>query len=139
MTSPSINFASPQLITVPQIGESRLGYISVVEHKQVAPFEIRRVYWTYFTPHDVMRGGHAHKELQQLIFAVSGQITLNVTDRELKKYTFNLTTPNVGLYLPPMCWRDLQFSHNAVLLCLASLEYAESDYIRTYEEFIRCR
>jgi hypothetical protein len=128
----------PKLVTLPQIGDSRLGYISVVEHEQFAPFAIRRVYWTYYTPQAVQRGGHAHKQLQQLIFAVSGQITIDVTDRNLQHHSFELTSPNVGIYVPPMCWRNLRFSHNAVLLCMASMEFSESDYIRTYEEFVKC-
>ena len=93
------NDICPKLVTLPQIGNSQLGYISIVEHVQDAPFAIRRVYWTYYTPQDVMRGGHAHRELQQLIFAVSGQIAINVTDRELNRHSYNLTVPNVGIYI----------------------------------------
>lgn len=128
----------PHWITVPQIGDSQLGYISVAEFGKQVPFEIRRVYWTYYTPNDVLRGGHAHRELHQLIFAVSGHIEINVVDRHLERHTFQLDRPSEGVYVPPMCWRDLRFSHSAVLLCLASSEYNEADYFRTFAEFEAC-
>ncbi|HBB25802.1 MAG TPA: dTDP-6-deoxy-3,4-keto-hexulose isomerase [Bacteroidetes bacterium] len=128
-------FSTPSLIVVPQIGSSRLGYISVAEAGSQVPFEIRRVYWTYYTPNDVQRGGHAHRELEQLIFAVAGTITFNVIDRFGDQQTIVLDKPEVGLYIPPLTWRDIRFSHNAVLLCLASEVYTVDDYIRTIDEF----
>ena len=99
------------------------------------PFEVKRVYWTYYTPNEVLRGGHAHKRLEQMIFAVSGRIVFRVEDRFGAKYVFELEKPNIGLYIPPYTWRDIQFSHSAVLLCLASTHYEETDYIRDYEEY----
>ncbi len=125
---------SPYIIEFPKIGESKLGYISIAE-KQDLPFGIKRVYWTYFTPNDVRRGGHAHKILNQLIFAVSGDITFMTEDLDSNKETFVLDNPNKGLFIPEKIWRDIKFSHNAVLLCLASEPYDEEDYIRNYEEF----
>ncbi|KFC23525.1 sugar 3,4-ketoisomerase [Epilithonimonas lactis] len=125
----------PQIITFDNIGSSALGYISVAEEQKNVPFDIKRVYWTYYTPQDVIRGGHAHKKLQQVIFAVSGTITFNTEDKEGKKETFILDHPTKGLYLPKLIWRDIKFSHNAVLLCLASELYEESDYFRDFAEF----
>ena len=127
--------SSPSLIVVPQIGSSRLGYISVAEAGSLVPFEIRRVYWTYYTPNDVQRGGHAHRELEQLTFALAGTITFNVINRFGDQQTIVLDKPEVGLYIPPLTWRDIRFSHNAVLLCLASEVYTIDDYIRTIDEF----
>jgi dTDP-4-dehydrorhamnose 3,5-epimerase-like enzyme len=112
-----------------------LGYITVAEYQKNIPFDIKRVYWTYFTPNDVLRGGHAHKKLNQVIFAVSGIITFTTEDLQGNKETFVLDTPNKGLFLPEKYWRDIQFSHNAVLLCLASEVYTAEDYIRDYDEF----
>lgn len=125
----------PQIITFDKIGSSQLGYITIAEAQKNVPFDIQRVYWTYFTPHDVTRGGHAHKELQQIIFAVSGIITFNTEDKDGNKETFILDHPTKGLYIPKLVWRDIQFSHNAVLLCLASEIYDEEDYFRDYESF----
>ena len=117
------------------IGNAELGYISVAEEVKNIPFSIKRVYWTYYTPQNVIRGGHAHRELEQLIVSVSGKIVFNVEDIESNKFNFVLDQPNLGLYLPPLTWRDIQFSHNAVLLCLSSDVFTEADYIRTYDEF----
>ena len=126
----------PTFIEFPSIGNSSEGYISVAEIEKNVPFDIKRVYWTYFTPQNVMRGFHAHKELQQLIFAVCGKIIFKTEDKQGTKKNFILDQPHIGLYLPPTTWREIQFSHNAVLLCLASDLFTEKDYIRHYEDFI---
>jgi dTDP-4-dehydrorhamnose 3,5-epimerase-like enzyme len=128
-------YQTPRLISFPSIGSSSEGYISVAEVEKNIPFEIKRVYWTYFTPQNVIRGYHAHKALQQMIFAVSGRISFKTEDAEGKEETFILEEPKVGLYIPPLVWREITFSHNAVLLCLASCEYDESDYFRKYDDF----
>ncbi len=126
---------TPEILIFDKIGSSGLGYITVAEAQKNIPFEIKRVYWTYYTPDEVVRGGHAHKNLEQVIFAVSGTITFNIENQKGEKKTFVLDHPSKGLYLPKLIWRDIQFSHNAVLLCLASEVYLESDYFRDYEEF----
>lgn len=125
----------PKLIEFPKIGDPKLGYISIAEHGVNIDFNIKRVYWTYYTPNDVIRGGHAHRELEQLIFALSGNIEFNTEDLYGNKQKFILNRPNLGLYLPKLIWRDIVFSHNAVLLCLASEIYKEEDYFRDYEDF----
>lgn len=127
----------PELREFSPIGSPALGYITVGESNINIPFDIKRVYWTYYTPNDVSRGGHAHKKLEQMIFAVSGRIIFNTEDRYGNKKKFELEKPHIGLYIPPYTWRDIQFSHSAVLLCLASKCYEESDYIRDYEEFLQ--
>jgi dTDP-4-dehydrorhamnose 3,5-epimerase-like enzyme len=124
----------PSLIEFPKIGASHLGYISVAQKRDL-PFEIKRVYWTYFTPDSVIRGHHAHRDLEQLIFATSGQIEFTLEDTSGTKTRYNLDSPTVGLFIPRLYWRTIKFSHNAVLMCLASMEYDEQDYIRSYEEF----
>ena len=126
----------PELIQLRKIGKPSLGYISVVENNDNIPFEIKRVYWTYFTPNHVERGNHAHKILQQLIVAVSGIIEFVLIDKKGNKQKYILDNPNIGLYIPEGYWREIKFSHSAVLLCLASEKYDEEDYIRNYEEFI---
>lgn len=127
--------SKPNIVIFDKIGSSELGYITIAEAQKNVPFDIQRVYWTYYTPQDVTRGGHAHKKLQQVIFAVSGIITFNTEDKEGKKETFVLDHPTKGLYIPELIWRDIQFSHSAVLLCLASELYDEKDYFRDFEEF----
>lgn len=68
-----MEISSPHLVEFSKIGSPQLGYISVAECSKNIPFEIKRVYWTYFTPNDVIRGGHAHKALHQVIFAIGGR------------------------------------------------------------------
>lgn len=123
---------NPQLIDFPKIGSRDIGYVSIAEK---LPFDIKRVYWTYYTPEDVARGGHAHYELEQILIAVSGTITVHTQTVTGEDNRFILTNPNQGLYIPKMCWRNLKYSHNAVQICLASQEYTEKDYIRNYETF----
>ena len=125
----------PQFINFDKIGSSELGYITIAEEQKNIPFDIKRVYWTYYTPQDVVRGGHAHKNLEQVIFAVSGTITFNTQDQQGNKQTFVLDHPSKGLYIPNLIWRDIHFTHNAVLLCLASELYTEDDYFRDFDEF----
>ncbi len=129
------NIGKPHIVELSKIGSSALGYITVAEENLNIPFEIKRVYWTYFTPQDIQRGGHAHKELKQMIFAVSGTIEFRTEDINGNKETFILDSPERGLFIPNKIWRDIKFSHNAVLLCLASEFYLENDYIRDYDEF----
>ena len=126
----------PHIIRFPKIGESNLGYISVAEFENNIPFKIKRVYWIYFTPDDVNRGFHAHKKLQQVIVAVSGLIKFNINNNLGEEFEFILDDPSKGLMIPKMYWREISFSHNAVLLCIASIEYDENDYIRNYKEFL---
>lgn len=124
----------PHLIEFSKIGKMELGYITVAENSKL-PFEIKRVYWTYYTPDSVTRGNHAHYELQQIIFAVSGSIDFTLENTDGEKFSFRLEHPNMGLFIPRRCWREFKLSHNAVLLCLASQEYSEDDYIRDYSVF----
>lgn len=126
----------PKIIEFGKIGSPALGYITVAEQYKNIPFDVKRVYWTYYTPQDVIRGGHAHKNLEQVIFAVSGSITFNTEDLSRNKNIFVLDHPTKGLFIPKCIWRDIQFSHNAVLLCLASEYYIEEDYFRDYNEFL---
>lgn len=129
----------PYLIAFSKIGSPNLGYISVGENDENIPFEMKRVYWTYFTPQDVTRGGHAHLDLEQVIVAVSGIITFTTEDLGGNKEEFVLDSPDKGLYIPKLIWRDIKFSHNAVLLCLASEKYNEGDYIRNFNDFLKHR
>lgn len=125
---------SPQLIEFSKIGSPALGYITVGQNSAL-PFTVQRVYWTYYTPDSVVRGHHAHHELEQLIFATSGRIEFVLESLDGRAETFVLDSPHVGLYIPRLFWRTIKFSHNAVLMCLASMEYSEEDYIREYEDF----
>lgn len=124
----------PYLIEFPKIGESQLGYISVSE-KNNLPFIPKRIYWTYFTPEDVVRGNHAHYELEQILVAVAGKIEVDIVLQNEDSFHFVLDSPNFGLFIPKMAWRTMKYTHNAVQICIASMEYYELDYIREFAKF----
>ena len=125
---------TPYLINFPKIGSSQLGYISVAENENL-PFTPKRIYWTYFTPEDVVRGYHAHFELEQILVAVAGKINVEIEMPDGKCFNFVLDNPHMGVFIPKMAWRKMRYSHNAVQMCIASLKYNEMDYIRKYEQF----
>jgi hypothetical protein len=113
------------------------GNISVVENNKSVPFEIRRVYYLYDVPGGVARGGHAHKNLFQLIVAASGSFDVILSDSNVKR-TFTLNRPYQGLLIVPGIWRELDnFSSGAVCLVMASLLFDEDDYIRDYNEYLK--
>ena len=114
----------------------RKGNISVVENGKDVPFDVKRTSYLYDVPGGESRGGHAHKELRQLIIAASGSFNVTLDDGHVKR-TFNLNRPYQGLYVMPGIWRTLDdFSSGAVCLVLASERYDENDYIRNYNEFL---
>ena len=125
----------PRIINFEQIGTPTLGYISVAEISHNIPFEIKRVYWTYYIPHHLTRGNHSHRALEQVIISVSGVIHFEFENNKGEVFEFVLDNPSKGVYVPPGYWRRMKFSHNAVLLCMASELYDEGDYIRDYEVF----
>lgn len=115
------------------------GNISVVENGETVPFDVKRLYYLYDVPGGESRGGHAHKELSQLIIAASGSFTVTLDDGNVKR-AFTLNRPYQGLLVKPGVWRNLDdFSSGSVCLVLASEKYDEEDYIRQYDEFLEYR
>lgn len=122
------------LIEIPRVHDER-GVLAVIE-KEVIPFEIKRVYYLYDVPSDSFRGGHAHKEQESIIIALSGSFEVIVDDGTSKKRIM-LNKPNQGLYVPTQIWREIDnFSSGAVCLVLASTTFDENEYIRDYSEFV---
>lgn len=128
-------YSKPYLIEFSKIGNSAVGYISVAENLKSVPFEIKRVFWTYYTPEELTRGHHAHYKTEQILIAASGRIIVHTEMPDGSKEAYVLDKPNTGLYLPPHCWHYMEYSHTAVQLVLASELYIESDYIRDYEKY----
>jgi dTDP-4-dehydrorhamnose 3,5-epimerase-like enzyme len=123
------------LIELPHIHDER-GSLSFVESETHIPFGIERIYYLYDVPDTKVRGAHAHKKLHQLMIPISGSFDIELDDG-LSKKTFHLSSPDQGLYICPMIWRDLSnFSNDAVCLVLASEKYDEHDYYRLYDHFI---
>lgn len=114
----------------------RRGNLSVVQSGDTVPFEVKRIYYLYDVPGGESRGAHAHKELNQLIVAVSGSFRLTLDDGSVKR-SFWLNRPYQALWIKPGIWRNLDdFSSGAVCLVLASEVYREDDYIRDYKDFL---
>ena len=113
------------------------GNLTAIEGGRDIPFEIRRVYYLYDVPGGESRGGHAHKNLHQLIVATSGSFDV-ILDDGIERQRFPLNRAHFGLYVPPMLWRELEnFSSGAVCVVLASEHYDEHDYLRDYQEFMK--
>lgn len=124
---------SIQIISLPKI-EDRRGNLSVIENDTI-PFEIKRVYYVYDIPSGAERGGHAHKNLQQFLVALSGSFDVILNDGK-EETCITLNKPNLGLLIKPGIWRKLQnFSSGAICLVVASEVYIEEDYIRDFDEF----
>jgi hypothetical protein len=127
----------PRLIEFLSIGDSSIGYISVAEEQKNVPFEILRVYWTYYTPQSVERGDHANIDKELILVAVAGSIIVETETIDGEKNIFELSKPNVGLFLPKLCWHKMKYSHNAVQMVLASNYFDSLDYIRDYKNFLQ--
>ncbi|MDR1992023.1 MAG: FdtA/QdtA family cupin domain-containing protein [Nitrososphaerota archaeon] len=124
------------IVNFPKVTDYR-GNLSFIEENLQIPFQIKRVYYLYDVPSGASRGGHAHKELHQVIIALSGSFDVLLDDGTNKR-TFFLNRPHYGLYIPPGIWRELEnFSSNSVALSLVSQIYDESDYLRDYDAFKR--
>ncbi|WP_239520720.1 sugar 3,4-ketoisomerase [Pseudooceanicola aestuarii] len=122
-------------IGLPQIHDPR-GDLTFVEGGNHLPFDIARVYYLYNVPVDAERGGHAHKELEQVVFALSGSFRMKVDDGH-KKSEYWLRDPRKGLYISRMIWREMdRFSQGAVCMVIASHRYDENDYYRDYDTFM---
>jgi dTDP-4-dehydrorhamnose 3,5-epimerase-like enzyme len=123
-----------RIIHLPKVQDPR-GNLTFIEGNKHIPFDIKRVYYLYDVPGGAERGGHAHKQLQQLIIAMSGSFDV-VLDDGHGKWRFHLNRSNYGLYISSMVWREIDnFSSGSVCMALASTEYQESDYYRNYQEF----
>jgi oxalate decarboxylase/phosphoglucose isomerase-like protein (cupin superfamily) len=131
-----MSLAECGIIDLPRINDQR-GNLTFIEGCRHVPFEIKRVYYLYDVPGGAERGGHAHKNLHQLIIALSGSFDVILDDGKEKK-RFHLNRSYYGIYVCPMTWRELDnFSSASVCLVLASNLYDEADYYRDYEDFRR--
>ena len=123
-----------EIIQLPKIADPR-GNLTFVEGSNHVPFDIKRVYWIYDVPGGETRGGHAFKEQDEFVIAISGSFDVVVDDGENVE-RFHLNRSYMGLHVPPGKWRYMDnFSTNSIALVLASTPYAEDDYIRDYELF----
>jgi dTDP-4-dehydrorhamnose 3,5-epimerase-like enzyme len=130
-----MSLADCKLIDLPKVTDPR-GNLTFIEAGRHVPFEIKRVYYLYDVPGGAERGGHAHKDLYQLIVAMSGSFDI-VLDDGYERQRFHLNRSYVGLYIPRMVWRELDnFSSGSVCMVLASNFYDEDDYYRDHVDFL---
>jgi dTDP-4-dehydrorhamnose 3,5-epimerase-like enzyme len=126
---------SVRIIDLPKIHDPR-GDLTFVEGGNHIPFQIARVYYIYNVPVESERGGHAHRELEQIVFALSGSFRIKIDDGTMKS-EYWLRDPGKGLYISKMIWREMDaFSQGAVCMVLASHRYDELDYFRNYNDFL---
>jgi hypothetical protein len=112
------------------------GNITIYQNGDPQPFDVKRIYYLYDVPGGSERGGHAHKQLHQLIVAASGSFDVIIDDGRNKKI-IQLNRPYYGLLLVPGIWREIvNFSSGAICLVLASEKYSAEDYLRDYNAFI---
>jgi dTDP-4-dehydrorhamnose 3,5-epimerase-like enzyme len=122
------------IIMLPKFEDPR-GNLSIIEEEDHIPFKIKRTYWIYDVPGGEIRGGHAFREQQELIVALSGSFDVIVNDG-IDEQRYQLNRSYYGLYIPAGLWRHMEnFSTNAVALVLSSTSYNEDDYITDYEVF----
>ncbi len=127
-----------RIIQLPKNGDRR-GNLSVIEQMDRIPFKIERAFWIYDVPGGEFRGGHAYREAEEFIVALSGSFDV-VVDDGTRKQVFQLNRSYYGLYIPKRMWRGMEnFSTNSLALVLSSTPYDEADYIRDYEEFKRIK
>ena len=132
------NISEVKIIELPKFLDAR-GNLSFAQNNTHIPFEIKRTYWLYDVPGGESRGGHAYRETEEFVIALSGSLDVIVDDGKEKK-TFHLNRSYYGLYIPKGMWREMDnFSTNSLALEFASTSYNPEDYIRDYNEFLKLK
>ncbi|MFK1737795.1 sugar 3,4-ketoisomerase [Bacteroides fragilis] len=127
-----------RIIQLPKVLDKR-GNLSIIEELKNIPFTIERTYWIYDVPGGESRGGHAYRENEEFIVALSGSFDVILDDGNERK-TFSLNRSYYGLYVPKGLWREINnFSTNSLALILSSTVYEEKDYIRDYNDFLKMK
>jgi len=128
----------PRIIELPKFLDAR-GNLSFAQNNTHIPFEVKRTYWLYDVPGGESRGGHAYRETEEFVIALSGSFDVIVDDGK-EKTTFHLNRSYYGLYIPKGMWREMDnFSTNSLALEFASTNYNPEDYIRDYNEFLKLK
>lgn len=133
-----MTIADVNLIELPKFADPR-GNLSFVEQENHIPFAIKRTYWLYDVPGGECRGGHAYRENQEFIVALSGSFDV-ILDDGLENKTYTLNRSYYGLYVPKGIWREMDnFSTNSLAMILSSTDYDAKDYVRNYDEFLKLK
>ena len=133
-----MNIKDVKIIELPKFADPR-GNLSFVEQLNHIPFEIKRTYWIYDVPGGESRGGHAFRQNEEFIVALSGAFDVIVDDGKERK-TFALNRSYYGLYIPAGLWREMaNFSTNSLALEFGSIHYDRADYVEDYEQFLKLK
>ena len=126
--------SEPYLIIFEHIDNGEKGVFSIANTSNI-PFEIKRLFWIFEGNDNRIAGEHAHKKSEQVLVALKGVINISTENEEGEKKDFILDEKHKGLYIPSLCWNKIEFTNDAALLSLSSMEYDPTDYIRDYNEF----
>ena len=130
--------SKPFIINLPKYLDVR-GNLSFIEQDNHIPFVIKRTYWLYDVPGGECRGGHAYRENEEFIVALSGSFDVILDDGN-ERQVFSLNRSYYGLFVPKGLWREMEnFSTNSLALILSSTDYDASDYVRDYDEYIKLK
>lgn len=133
-----MDYTKPEIVNLPKFEDPR-GNLSFIEEDKHIPFKIERVYWIYDVPGGQIRGGHAFRQQQEFIVALSGSFDVVIDDGK-EKIKYHLNRSYFGLYIPAGYWRQMEnFSTNSLAMVMSSTRYDESDYIRDYEQYLAYR
>ena len=128
----------PEIINLPRFLDAR-GNLSFVEQNNHIPFTIRRTYWLYDVPGGENRGGHAYKQNEEYIVALSGSFDV-ILDNGIEKKTYTLNRSYYGLYVPKGLWREMDnFSTNSLAMILSSTDYDANDYVRDHDVYLKLK
>ena len=126
----------PKIIDLPKFHDVR-GNLSFIEENTHLTFSFKRAYWIYDVPGGEARGGHAYKNNEEVIIAISGSFDV-IIDNGTSKEVFSLNRSYYGLYVPKGLWREMNnFSTNSLAFILASAPYDPDDYIRNYDQYLK--
>ena len=124
------------MVRLPKVSDAR-GSLAFGEAERHIPFAIRRIFWSYDIVGDNMRGDHAHRSCQMVLFPIGGCFDIEIDDGE-NRLLLHMDDPSQGVFIPPLVWcRLMNFTRGAACISLASEEYSPEDYIYDYEEFKR--
>lgn len=133
---PPISTPGCRILEFPVVKDER-GNLTVVEGGRALPFEISRVFYLDVVPAGATRAGHANRETDQVLVALSGSFEVILDDGQQRERV-SLSRSSHGLLVPHLIWRELEgFSSGAVCLVFASRPYDSGDYYRDYAEYVR--
>lgn len=117
----------PKLIKLNTFIDTR-GHLTVLE--KIIPFEIKRIFYIY-NVNESQRGFHRHHTTIQAAISISGKCDIICKSKIGGTTTkFELNSPDMCLIIYPEDYHWMEkFSHDCVLLVLASNYFDQKDYI----------